>query len=378
MAVLDVEKLLAPVSPDAPCGENLEYDADYTAMEKAAEGKPEQQYGDKVIPGEEPEWREVRAKSLDLMSRTKDLRVGMYLARSATWTDGLMGLGTAMAVLSGLIEQYWDSVHPQLDPEDGNDPTVRLNTVAALTDPSSMLRAVRDATIVRSRGLGKFSYRDIQVALGELPPPTGAAKVEQSTIDGAFGDCDAEELKATAAAVKQALQSTRKIEKSLGDRVGPTMVPPLDPFTDLLQAMSKLLDQKLAARGISDEAPQAAEEAAPEAAAADGEETDGQPASAAANGRSASASMKLTGDISSREDVIRALDKICDYYKRYEPSSPVPLFLNRAKRLASKSFLEILRDLTPDALNQALAIGGIEATAAAVAGSNGGVDENDV
>jgi type VI secretion system protein ImpA len=72
--------------------------------------------------------------------------------------------------------------------------------------------------------------------------------------------------------------------------------------------------------------------------------------------------------------VIRALDKICDYYKRYEPSSPVPLFLNRAKRLASKSFLEILRDLTPDALNQALAIGGIVDGAAA----NGGADAGDV
>jgi type VI secretion system protein ImpA len=316
----------------------------------------------------------VRAKALELMGRTRDLRVAVHLARSATWTDGLPALGDAMSVLAGLIEQYWDNVHPQLDPEDGNDPTVRLNTIAALTDPSSMLRAVRDATIVRSRALGKFSYRDIQVAAGELPPPSGSTKVELATIDGAFGDCDAEELKTTAAAVKQALQSTRQIEKSLGDRVGPTMVPPLDSFTDLLQAMSKLLDQKLAARGISDEEPRAEEDAAPMAAAgAEDEEANGQPASAAANGRTANAPMKLTGEISSREDVIRALDKICDYYKRYEPSSPVPLFLNRAKRLASKSFLEILRDLTPDAVNQALAIGGIESAAAAA-----GVDDNDV
>jgi type VI secretion system protein ImpA len=373
MAVFDVEKLLTPVSPDVPCGENLEYDADYAAMEKAAEGKPEQQYGDKVIAGEEPEWREVRAKALDLMGRTKDLRVGMQLARSATWTDGLNGLGDAMAVLAGLVERYWDGVHPQLDPEDGNDPTLRLNTVAALTDPSSMLRAVREATIVRSRGMGKFSYRDLQVAAGELPPPSGSAKIEQSAIDGAFGDCDAEELKTTAAAVKQALQSTRAIEKSLGDRVGATMGPPLDSFPDLLNSMSRLLDHKLAARGISGEEPQSVDEASTAMAAtgnANGEEANGQPA---ANGRSASAPLKLTGDITSREDVIRALDRICDYYKRYEPSSPVPLFLNRAKRLASKSFLEILRDLTPDAVNQALAISGLEAAAAAA-----GVDDNDV
>ena len=69
---------------------------------------------------------------------------------------------------------------------------------------------------------------------------------------------------------------------------------------------------------------------------------------------------RLTGEITSRQDVIRALDKICEYYDRHEPSSPLPLLINRAKRLASKSFLEIIGDLTPDALAQAQSIGGIE------------------
>src|SRR5262245_12047217 len=186
MTVLDVDQLLAPVSADAPCGENLEYDADYAAMEQAAAGKPEQQFGATVIPGEEPDWKEVRAKAIELLGRTKDLRVGMNLVRAATWTDGLAGLGDGMAVLSGLIETFWAAAHPQLDPDDDNDPTLRLNTIAGLADATSMLRAVQTATLVASRGLGKFSYRDVQVASGELPPLPGAEKIEQSSIDGAF------------------------------------------------------------------------------------------------------------------------------------------------------------------------------------------------
>jgi hypothetical protein len=51
MSVIDVDKLLAPISPEMPSGENLEYDADYAAMEKAAAGTPEQQFGTTVIPG---------------------------------------------------------------------------------------------------------------------------------------------------------------------------------------------------------------------------------------------------------------------------------------------------------------------------------------
>jgi type VI secretion system protein ImpA len=52
------------------------------------------------------------------------------------------------------------------------------------------------------------------------------------------------------------------------------------------------------------------------------------------------------------------LDKICAYYSRYEPSSPVPLLLQRAKRLVSKDFMEILQDLTPDSVSQAQKICG--------------------
>ena len=374
MSVFDVEKLLAPVSPESPSGENLEYDADYIAMEQAATGKPEQQFGDKVIPGEEPDWKEVRAKALGLLERSKDLRSGMHLVRSASKMDGLAGLSDGMAVLRGLVEKYWDSVHPQLDPEDDNDPTLRVNTIASLCDPATMLRSVREATLVRSRALGKYSYRDVLVAAGELPPPAGGEKIEQSSIDAAFADCDGTELKATADAVRSALESTRSLEQEVAQQVGIGNATPLDALTDLLSAMTKLLDQKLEMRGLlHDDEGQAA------GASGDAEaekESDGAGSSvvAAANGRKASTPMSLTGDINSRDEVIRALDKICDYYKRYEPSSPVPLFLNRAKRLASKSFLEILRDLTPDAVNQALSLGGISDGA----GANGGVDPNDI
>jgi type VI secretion system protein ImpA len=58
--------------------------------------------------------------------------------------------------------------------------------------------------------------------------------------------------------------------------------------------------------------------------------------------------------------VIKALDKICQYYDRHEPSSPLPLLLKRAKRLASKNFLEIVQDLSPEALAQIQALGGVD------------------
>jgi type VI secretion system protein ImpA len=65
------------------------------------------------------------------------------------------------------------------------------------------------------------------------------------------------------------------------------------------------------------------------------------------------------GAIRSRQDAIRALDAAAEFFRRNEPSSPIPLFLERAKRLVAKDFLEVLADIAPDALPQAKAAGGV-------------------
>jgi type VI secretion system protein ImpA len=75
--------------------------------------------------------------------------------------------------------------------------------------------------------------------------------------------------------------------------------------------------------------------------------SDGSPATGSAVDARA-----FRGDILSREDVVRALDRICNYYERNEPSSPIPLLLQRCKRLVSLSFVEILKDLAPDSMKQ--------------------------
>jgi type VI secretion system protein ImpA len=65
-----------------------------------------------------------------------------------------------------------------------------------------------------------------------------------------------------------------------------------------------------------------------------------------------------SGVIRNRDDVIMLLDKICSYYERNEPSSPLPLLLQRCRRLAASSFLDIMKDLAPAALQQVEVIAG--------------------
>lgn len=335
MAILDVDRLLEPVSDDSPCGPNLEYDDLYAAFERAARGKAEQQYGETIIPAESADWHEVRRLGMDLVERTKDLRVACQLARGMVETLGLSDFAATLALVRGYVERYWATVHPQLDPDDGNDPTLRVNTVASLNDAGTMIRSLRSAPIVDVRGLGRFSLRDMGIATGDIPPVPDEEPPKLETIEAAFGQCDIDELKANTEAVRQSLEHLEVIDSTITDQVGAARAVGLEDLRTTLRELSQVLTTNLRRRE-----PEAAPDTTDELPAA---ESAGEPGQAAP---------RSSGEIRTREDVVAALDRICQYYNRYEPSSPLPLLLRRAKRLATKSFMEIMKDLTPDSIPQ--------------------------
>lgn len=347
MSVIEIETLLSDIAADMPCGEDLEYDPLFAEMEKLAQETPERQYGDTIIPAEPPDWRGVKKAALSLLERTRDLRVAVYLARALLQSDGFPGFTEGLALVEGLIERYWDGVYPLLDPDDDNDPTLRINTIVALCDSETTLRDLRETPLVSSRTLGRFSLRDVQVATGVLTPVAGDDEElpTQSRLDAAFQDADLEVLQATTEAVADARDRVERIEAALTDLVGVTQAPDMSDLTGVLKEVRQVLTEQLQRRGVS---------ATGETEGQEGESEDGAASGAVAGQR------LVVGDIASREDVIRMLDKICDYFSRYEPSSPVPFLLKRAKNLVTKDFMEIMLDLAPGGTEQANLIFGLQ------------------
>lgn len=337
--LIDIESLLRDITPEAPCGENLEYDSEYGEFERATEGKPEQQFGDKIVPAEEPDWQDVERRALALLERTKDLRVVLPLIWALVRNHGWVGCRDGLVLLKGLLERHWEHIHPELDVEDDNDPTLRVNTIAALRDPDRMMAGLRLAPLVQSRAFGRFCLRDVQVASGELPRPEEGEPPSIQTIEAAFMEADLEELRGTANAVDESIGLLAGIESLLMDRVGSTQAPDLESFSGILkearQALADPLSRRIAPEAVGDthqdESP----------AMVEGAVSSPTPAPAA-----------VMGPIRSREDVVRALESVCDYYQRNEPSSPVPMLLRRAQRLVTKDFFELVRDLAPDGVSQ--------------------------
>ena len=335
-----MDALLTQRSDAAPSGENLEYEPVFAALELAAQPGEEKQVGEEIVQGDAPDYADVIEKATAVLEQSHDLRAALHLALAELTINGFPGFASVTTYMHGCLEQHWDTCHPQLDEEDDNDPTMRVNALVGLADDRMMLRPLRMAPLTKSQSFGKVSLRDIEVAKGETQPLEDAERVlDEAAIAAAFQDTDEGMLREIYDGAQQALDNVKAIDAIFNDKI-PGQGPDLGPLMKVLQrAASKLGD----VTGSAAEAEAEAEEAAPVAGDA--------PAPAAA--------MAIPGAINNPQDVEAALDRIMAYYAAKEPSSPVPTLLARAKRLVGADFVTIMKDMAPDGMSQVRTVGGL-------------------
>lgn len=342
MSKIDVDALLQEVAPGAPCGPNLEYDPVFVELEQAVLGKPEVQYGKTLSAAVAPDWKAVKSMAAELLERSRDLRLVLHLMRAHLALYGFGGLVDGVRALERLLDERWDSVHPQLDADDDMDPLLRINSLALLADRASLLRQVKEAPLIVLPGLGPLSLRTLEISTGELATSDPKEKLAPASIERALADVDKAALVAAMDNLNGALASVVNIETLLVRKVGSSQALNLDELTRSLKRGRDFLAPHL---------PPPALEAAADAAGTDSASEAGTPGAVAAPAR-------IAGDITDRDDVVRMLDKLIDYYQQHEPSSPLPILLERARRLVPKTFLEVLKDIAPEAMAQVLVIKG--------------------
>ena len=326
---MDIPLLLAAVSADFPCGEDLEYDAHFLQLERDAQGKPERAMGDSVQPAEPPQWRQIEQSSIELLRRSKDLRVTHFLLQSALALDGFTGLANALTLTHDLLGQYWPTLYPQLDADDDNDPTVRVNALSAIACDTN-IRLLRESLLTHSRAFGPITLRAALNASG-LQNFTDE-HLRPDELAGALRDSDPEQLAALHASLKEAYDSADAIEHLVSREVGSAQGVDLSALKQPLKQALHVLGEFSSDSGVN---------------AQPAHETVEQPAVA-----QTSKSPAVSGEITSREDVVRSLDRILAYYAQHEPSSPLPVLLNRAQGLVHADFAAIVRNLIPDGMSQ--------------------------
>jgi type VI secretion system protein ImpA len=327
-----IDAWIGPLS-GAACGENLEYDDEFRAMEKAAAGRPATQFDPEDVP---PDWRAVLGHTQSLFERTRDLRVALYWTRARIHTEGVSTLPDGLWLMHELLSRYWEELHPM--PDEG-DAYARVNTLNEMSSLAALLGDIRDSFVLSDRSVGELRGRDIEVALGTLDPRSGdhaysRSSVEQMLRDGAQAKPELRDFPAHALAKLAELQALMR------ERVGYASAPEFQPLITTLTGIREVIPS--------------ADGAAQEDAAGAGGEAEGD-APRRGGGRS------LTGSIESRNDALRAIDMVCEYLERTEPTNPAQLLLRRARKLVNKNFVELVRELAPESLNEVARVMGLSA-----------------
>lgn len=353
-----LEQWRAPLSADCPCGPDLEYDPDFLLLEQALRERPgpgfRSQDGGRTEPEGAPiAWAEVRERAQALLLRSKDLRLAVWLTRALLHLEGFPAIRQGLGLIELLLQDYWDGVHPRLDPDDG-DPTMRLNALAALGALDAVAGDVRASWLLDSRQHGRLTVRELELAQGRLEPLPGEARPPASEAMARLEVALrlAPELAAAAREAPQQLEAIRavladRLACSRGERPGGRSAEVSMPDLSRLQHMLDSVAQAVAQIAATATAPAPI----PDLPGA-GFDAAELPASSVQLSREGPA-VQFPGAINSRQQVVEMLDILCQYLEKNEPTNPVQILLRRAQRMMQMGFLELLRDMAPDGLDQA-------------------------
>jgi type VI secretion system protein ImpA len=348
--MINAAELSTKLSDDDPAGQNLEYDPLYVGMDALAVAVPDSYMGDSKIEGHGPDWKTLSKNCLELWTRTRDLRVAVYLTVAEAVIEGLAGLAESLKVIIFLVKEMWDAFYPRLDPADGNDPLERLNIFSMLSppagsinDPVMFIPRFRETRLVPSL---KYTLRDLLISLNEIEA------ADNVSIDAKL--LRAEFVSVQPAEIEERLTSAKEIKSLTLELCNEANAKMADGNTLDMSALNHEIDHLI---GFYNQyKTQETGKTTEETGEAEGE----APAASAASTAQSQRVSLLSYQASSRTEALLLLKKGAEYFQREEPNSPIPQLVDRAVRFSEMSFIDIVEDIMPDALARGRDILGIK------------------
>jgi type VI secretion system protein ImpA len=110
-----LEELLAPIEGEIPAGPEFRSSNEFAEIEKAfleADQPSVTSPGGVDLEADESFENVVELSSEFLRSRSKDLKVAVFLAAALLRVDGFKGLADGLEIILRLLQEYWDGLHP--------------------------------------------------------------------------------------------------------------------------------------------------------------------------------------------------------------------------------------------------------------------------
>lgn len=333
----NIDTLIAPIDGSHHgVGEDLIFDPRIDAIVAARqEDDPLLAQGNWVTELKVADWDFVKNQCAELLSHTsKDMKLALWYVDALSHTNHLAGISHGLSVLQTFNDEYWLTMYPPLDgEEDSMDIRAGLLSwfVKALTDD------IKQLSLADSKA-GNYNYnyyltaRDHDKQRQQNPDSETSNQLTLSDYNHAIKTSNEAWQQALMSNLNKVTEQWQTLTDQLNNLMGMD-APVFAPVTDLLVALTQHLRPLIPE--YSDDNSNSAQDSIADIMDSMGDsdsvmsDSSGQSASAK-NISSTSFNPSNRDHQSNRQQALKLLGQIQDYFATNEPHSPVTFLLGRA------------------------------------------------
>ncbi|HEY8560316.1 MAG TPA: type VI secretion system protein TssA [Pyrinomonadaceae bacterium] len=348
-SVINFETLLAPISEDNPSGEYLRYSGIYDEISEARRSDKDVPQGEWQTELKYADYRKVISLAVPALEKdTKDLQIAAWLSEALVKEHGFVGLRDCLRLVTGLQETFWETLHPEIDEGDMEG---RANAIAWMELQTSY--ALKQAKITGYQGYSFIDFEDSKKY--DIPENLASLDSTEQARYNALRDEAEKENRVTANKWRAEMAQTRRqfveelsflfdecwaayndVNRVIEERFDRNQAPGMNnlrkALDDVHTLVKKFLEEKRA-----EEPDEITEEIIEEGA-------DGEGGAVVRVAGVATAS----GAIQNRQDALKRLGDIADFFKKTEPHSPISYILQRAVKWGNMPLELWLQDVIKD------------------------------
>lgn len=347
--VIDLNAILQPISDEAPSGENLRYSGLYDEIMEARRADDPLALGDWTANLKTADYRKVVELGVGaLTERTKDIQVAAWLTESLIRQYGFPGLRDSLKLLAMLQENFWETIHPEVDEGDMEG---RGNAIEWFDVQGA--ESIKTIKITAGAGLSFINFEDSKIF--DIPEDLSALEPEDQQRFNALKERAEQENRTTAEHWRKARSLTRRqfceetnfaieecweafaelnrvIEEKFDRNQTPGMTNLKKSLDEIHLIVKRLLEEKRL------EEPDASDHE-------DGTEDYSEVSADSSGGGGRGIA---TGAVRDRRDALQRLAEVAAYFQRAEPHSPVAYLVQRAVKWGNMPLESWLTDVIKD------------------------------
>lgn len=327
-----LEKILNPITPASPCGDNIRYNQHQADYFKAKDLRRQARDIERANMTDETQqnpmalWHQLQQACLSLSSVTKDIEIISWLTESLIRTDQLAGLNQGFELLIELFTQYPGHLQPQYD----NEPTASivqpLTYLNGLTKDGTLIGPIGNIPITQSQQFDQYRQWQYHLAVTDKDQAL-SDKIKTSCED--THDSFYSKLISDIKTSEQRFSTLTELLDNLYSKDSPPSSNIKNSLNRLHDSVKHLLGPRYAAILNNSNAI---------------------PAMLASDDSNQQMNQNNLTDKTplNREKALLQLEQIAQFFSQTEPHSPAPYLLRRAIQWSHMDLQQLLSEIVSD------------------------------